>query len=363
MFTRYAKVEVQEILEVKGSPYQIKTANLTHMGGYEDYRTEDGYLYARIRAISSRVNKNHDAWPSVELAGDHSLMRDSRISSGTGFTVEANQDNRYGFSSFLGKPIFVDHNNTNPKRARGDLVCARLHVEPGTHDPYYKTADCHPSFKPATWVELLLEIDAKTFPRLAKAIIDGSRNPHQGIDGFSMGANVERSICSHCANVATAPDEFCKHIASKGAYWDYKDPETGHKTSRRSFEFCEGVQFFEISAVFDPADETALIREVRASVEKEADVLPGPPPGQGAVPDPVRPQDTEVADLAMEYQMKGIDPATAMDMAIRKLQGDLPGHGEGASSEQIKPYNYTEMPPGGVLPEQHNDPRWSSNKE
>src|ERR1700756_5741384 len=270
-FTRYAKVEVQEILEVKGSPHQIKTASLTHMGGYEDYRTQDGFLYARIRAISSRVNKNHDAWPSVELAGDHSLISDSRVTSGTGFTVEANQDNRYGFSSFLGKPIFVDHNNTNPKRARGVIVDARLHVEPGTDDPYYKTADCHSSFKPATWVELLLEIDAKTFPRLAKAIIDGSKNPHQGIDGFSMGANVERSICSHCANVATAPDEFCKHIAAKGAYWDYKDPETGQKTSKRSFEFCEGVQFFEISAVFDPADETALIREVRASVEKEAD--------------------------------------------------------------------------------------------
>lgn len=273
-FTRYAKVEVQEILDVKGSASQIKTASLDRLASYEDYRTQDGYLYARIRAISSRVNKNHDAWPSVELAGDHSLISDSRISSGAGFTVEANQENRYGFSSFLGKPIFVDHNNSNPKRARGVIVDARLHVEPSSDDPYYKTSDCHTSFKPATWVELLLEVDAKTFPRLAQAIIDGAHSPDRGIDGFSMGANVERSICSHCAKVATAPDEFCKHIATKGAHWDYTDPDTGRKTSKRSFEFCEGVQFFEISAVFDPADETALIREVRASVEKEADMNP-----------------------------------------------------------------------------------------
>jgi hypothetical protein len=268
-FTRYAKAEAT-VVEIKGSPTRIKTASLDTLSSYEDYRTQDGYLYARIRAISSRVNKNHDAWPSVELAGDHSLIHDSRVSSGTGFTVEANKDNRYGFSSFLGKPVFVDHNNTNPKRARGVIVDSRLHVEPNTDDGYYKTADCHESFKPATWVELLLEIDAKTFPRLAKAIIDGSKDPSRGIDGFSMGANVERSICSHCANVATAPDEFCKHIAHKGAYWDHKDPKTGRKTSKRSFEFCEGVQFFEISAVFDPADETALIREVRSGVLKES---------------------------------------------------------------------------------------------
>jgi hypothetical protein len=284
-FTRYATVEVQEILDLKGSATQQKTANLDLVSSYEDYRTEDGYLYARIRAISSRVNKNHDAWPSVELAGDHSIIGDSRLASGNGFTVEASEDNRYGFSSFLGKPIFVDHNNSNPQRARGVIVDARLHVEPQTDDPYYKTADCHPSFKPATWVELLLEVDAKSFPKLAQAIIDGSQDSSRGIDGFSMGANVERSVCSHCANVATSPDEFCKHIAMKGAHWDYHDPKTGRKTSKRSYEFCEGVQFFEISAVFDPADETALTREIRASVEKEADMGIAPPdPGMATDP-------------------------------------------------------------------------------
>jgi hypothetical protein len=273
-FTRYANVEVQEILDLKGSSTQLKSASLETLSSYEDYRTQDGYLYARIRAISSRTNKNHDAWPSVELAGDHSLISDARISSGTGFSVEANGDNKYGFSSFLGKPIFVDHNNSNPKRARGVIVDARLHVEPQTDDPYYKTADCHPSFKPATWVELLLEVDASSFPKLAQAIIDGAQDSSKGIDGFSMGANVERSVCSHCANVASSPDEFCKHITMKGAHWDYHDPKTGRKTSKRSFEFCEGVQFFEISAVFDPADDTALIREIRSSVEKEADMNP-----------------------------------------------------------------------------------------
>jgi hypothetical protein len=33
----------------------------------------------------------------------------------------------------------------------------------------------------------------------------------------------------------------------------------------KSYENCYGVKFFEISAVFDPADETALLREIRSS--------------------------------------------------------------------------------------------------
>jgi len=54
----------------------------------------------------------------------------------------------------------------------------------------------------------------------------------------------------------------------KGAMCDYIDPETGHKTSKKSYEDCYGIKFFEISAVFDPADETALIREVRSNVKE-----------------------------------------------------------------------------------------------
>jgi hypothetical protein len=292
MLTKFARAEV---IELKGSSSQIKTASLSKMGEYEDFRTQDGYLYARIRAISSRVNKNHDAWPSNEIAGDHDLISrvagmasgGTRYASSNGFTITAKEDGfvieakkgaKYGFSVFVGKPIFVDHNNSNPQRARGVIVDSRLHVEPESTDPYYKTADCHESFKPATWVELLLEVDAKTFPKLAQAIIDGAKDNKTGIDGFSMGANVERSVCSHCANVATNPEEFCQHILGKGQMWDFKDPKTGQKTAKRSYEFCEGCQFFEISAVFDPADETALTRQIIAGVMAEGAVVPYPCP-------------------------------------------------------------------------------------
>lgn len=269
--TKYAKLEVGEILDVKGSKSEVKTASLNKLADFHDYRTEDGYLYARIRAISSRVNKNNDGWPSVELAGDQDIF-DRHLASEGGFTVEASEGSKTGFATFVGKPIFVDHNNSDPERARGVIVDAKFHVEDGKTagklDPYYASApDNH---MPPCHVELLLEVDAKTFPKLAEAIIKGASDADKGIDGFSMGCDVEKTICNICKNSATAPDEYCDHVKMKGAEFDELDDKTGKKTgkTKKAFEDCYGVRFFEISAVFDPADETALTKEVISEGEK-----------------------------------------------------------------------------------------------
>jgi ssDNA-binding Zn-finger/Zn-ribbon topoisomerase 1 len=67
----------------------------------------------------------------------------------------------------------------------------------------------------------------------------------------------------------------------KGATHNYRDEKTGERRTAKSYENCYGVQFFEISGVFDPADETALIREVRAGVHKEAAIDEPCPECQG----------------------------------------------------------------------------------
>jgi len=222
MFTKFAKLDV---LEVRSAPTQAQAPSLQKFADYNDYRTDDGFMYVRVRAISSRVNKNHDGWPSEEL--------------------------KKSYRTFIGKPIFVDHHNSEPKRARGVVVDAQIHVDDARTaalDPYYANAPAE--HLPPTWIELLLEVDAKRFPKLARAIIN------EEIDGVSMGANVERSKCSHCGNWATSPDEYCSHIRSKGAYFDKY--ENGKKISAKSYEDCYGCGFFEISFVFDPADHTAL---------------------------------------------------------------------------------------------------------
>ena len=264
-FTKFASLEKAQVLEIKGSS-KSRTASFDKLADFEDYRTEDGYLYARIRAISSRVNKNHDGWPSVELAGGPDVFnRIAGIKTGS-VVLAADKDAKFGYSTFLGKPIFVDHHNSDPTRARGVIVDSKLHVEDhkvaSELDSYYASApDNH---TPPTWIELLLEVDAKSFPRIATALVEGSKDPSKGIDGFSMGCDVRYSKCSHCGNKATSPDQYCEHIRLKGAEFPYFNSKTGKTEFKKSYEDCYEIGFFEISAVFDPADETALLREIRA---------------------------------------------------------------------------------------------------
>jgi hypothetical protein len=265
--TKYASFEVSEILGVRGAVDQQRLASLDKFADYKDYRTDDGYLYARIIAISSRVNKNNDGWPSVELAGGQKFW-DERVAPGLeksgSVVLETDPNMKTGYSTFPNKPIFVDHNNSDTKRARGVIADAKLRVKDHRQaklDSYYASEDVDDEHLPPTQVELLLEIDAKSFPKLAQAIVEGSKDSSKGIDGFSMGCDVEKSKCSHCGNEASSPREYCSHIKMKGA--EHKVTSGKHAgKSRKSYENCYGVKFFEISAVFDPADETALLQEL-----------------------------------------------------------------------------------------------------
>jgi hypothetical protein len=142
-FTKYASYEVSEILDVRGAATQQRTATLDKFADYRDYRTDDGYLYARIIAISSRVNKNNDGWPSVELAGGEEFWNKHvapALEKSGSVVLEADPKMKTGYSVFVGKPIFVDHNNSDTKRARGVIADAKLRVQSGKTsglDPYY----------------------------------------------------------------------------------------------------------------------------------------------------------------------------------------------------------------------------------
>jgi uncharacterized protein YfcZ (UPF0381/DUF406 family) len=53
----------------------------------------------------------------------------------------------------------------------------------------------------------------------------------------------------------------------KGATFEIESSD-GTKSHKKAYEDCYGVNFFEISFVFDPADETALVSDM--SPEREA---------------------------------------------------------------------------------------------
>lgn len=182
------------------------------------FTPEPGMLYVTARAISSRVNANYDGWPSSEL--------------------------EKAYRTFIGTPVFVDHRNWDERRSRGAIIDARLLRD--------RLASGHED----TWVELLIEVDARAFPKLAEAIMRGD------VDAVSMGADVEFTVCSACGNKARDVSEYCRHIpAMKGRKVLIDDKTSGRKQSVMVYEDCYGVHFFEISFVFDPADESALITD------------------------------------------------------------------------------------------------------
>jgi hypothetical protein len=181
-----------------------------------NYTPREGYLYVRSRAISSRCNDNFDMFPAEEI--------------------------EKSYLTFIGKPVFVNHHNEDHRRSRGVIIDAALHK------------DRNPDGSPDTWAEVLMEVDAVRFPRLAKAILAGE------VDRTSMGCDVQLSKCSVCGNEATSPLQYCAHIPGKKGKKVYKiDPRTGAKSAQLVFEICSGLSFFENSLLVEaPADPTAF---------------------------------------------------------------------------------------------------------
>ena len=189
----------------------------------DDFQLKPGFLYTVVRAISARVNQNYDGWPSEEL--------------------------KKSYKTFLHKPVFVNHENHDPTKARGVVVAAR-YVENGM-DKY---------------IEVVQEIDAGRFPKLAHEIKTG------GLDSVSMGAEAGFTICSYCHNRATDLDDMCEHVRNhKGKTLSRFDRRTGSKEDVLVFESCHKISFFELSYVFEPADETAVASKVVvAGLNKQA---------------------------------------------------------------------------------------------
>ena len=248
----------------------------------DNFRFKPGFTYAQVRAISARINQNYDAWPSEEL--------------------------RKSTHKWIGKPVFVNHANEDPTKARGKVIASR-YVEAGD-DKY---------------IETIMEVDAQRFPKLAKEIREG------GLDSVSMGVEAGLTICSHCGNKAVDEPEFCDHVKyHKGEM--LHNPRTGKVGP--VYELCKKLSWFELSFVFDPADETAVVSRVIAANRRQADCAAGDPNCVSAVG--VGPDGEENKDLkpsvdntdygAMAAEMKKNRPPPYQGL------GDSAGGGSGSAS-------------------------------
>jgi hypothetical protein len=204
---KYASVD----LKVHKPELVVPQLSLAKFGSLA-FKPRPGYVYSRVRAISARINKNFDGFPSVEL--------------------------QKAAHTFQGRPVFVNHNNQDPERTRGVILASQYHAL--VNDPH---------------ITILPEVDAHTFPKLAGDIVSGN------MDSVSMGCDVDNSTCSYCGNVAKTAEEFCDHILNNKGQ-ELTKLVNGQPKRTLVFEICRGLNFFEISFVFDPADETAVMQEV-----------------------------------------------------------------------------------------------------
>lgn len=223
------------------------------------FEFKPGFIYTQVRAISARINQNYDGWPSSEL--------------------------KKSYRTFIGKPVFVNHQNFDYKKARGKVVAAR-YVEAGD-DKY---------------IETVMEIDAHRFPKLAHEIKTG------GMDSVSMGVEAGFTICSYCGNRAVDVPEFCSHVKyHKGRVLPRINVKTGKHEDVLVYEKCYKLGFFELSYVFDPADETAVVSRVIAAA-----AAPAPP------------MDMPVAEMPYAEEL----PIAQMEASIQRLAETYSGEGD-----------------------------------
>jgi hypothetical protein len=202
------------------------------------------YLLIPARAVSAdRPNENMDGWDYEEL-----VRFDPRVG-------------RRVYRTFEAKPHFVNHKSDNPLVSRGVILDATLN-DKNAADSKVKEAVFKATGRVVDkdiFVECLIAMDTTKDPILAKAYKEGS------VDKFSMGCDVEYTVCSYCGNKAASVGQFCNHIRNKLSKKSYIMPDG---RSHVPYERCGQTIFQELSVVDLPADRSAQIQEGLLEVYK-----------------------------------------------------------------------------------------------
>ncbi|MEM4460588.1 MAG: hypothetical protein QXY70_00435 [Nanopusillaceae archaeon] len=182
---------------------------------------KENFLYFTARAVSAYetdgFNENGDAFLWDEL--------------------------KKAYKTFIGRNLFLDH-QTHPLNTVGKVI------------------DAYPVDEPsAKYIECLCKVDRKSFPQLVRNIETGILNT------VSMGASVDKSICSVCGYYITSDnDPRCEHMLNLfkefPSMWDFPKANIKKGQLIKAFYFNEGIRFTELSLVTNPADKKALIRTV-----------------------------------------------------------------------------------------------------
>jgi hypothetical protein len=255
MFEKRAKTDIKMNVEALHVPTdgawsfyntsRIKTASIDKtkkidLGGFDltaAVKENPDNLFVKVFAIkANEVNDNGDCFSEKEL--------------------------EKAAHTFIGVPVFVNHQNDNVENARGKVVHA-----------WYDA--------PMKGIYCINMVDRAAYPRLARGIEE------KYINGTSMGAQVGHSLCSICHNKAHTADDFCTHIKNgknrkiSGKY-DCKYHESSckpedecpidgckkgdshemHHKEAKVFEWNFDIKFIEDSFVVNPACHDCLVCDI-----------------------------------------------------------------------------------------------------
>lgn len=197
---------------------------------------ESDFLYIRDRAVSAGNVIVHDNGCEVvpldtmyaDFAHYSPIIRGCNTNGDFWSVDELKETGK----TFIGKSVFVDHNNASVEQARGIILDAHY------NDKWH-------------YVELLEAIDAAAFPQLATSI------RKRYVTGTSMGCYATSARCSICGHICSIEDDsICEHVER------YKG---GMLNGLRVFEENRGCEFFENSIVVNPADTEARILQIVAN--------------------------------------------------------------------------------------------------
>ena len=210
---------------------KIKTAKVIKIAP-----KESDFLYVRNRAVSAgNVIEKDDNFaeliPIDEMYKWFERYADKIRGANDNGDFFSHEELIKNYKTFIGKSVFVDHDNDNVEKARGIILDA-------VYNPNGK------------FVELLKAVDKKAFPELSRGVEMGY------ITDTSMGCRCGYSICSICGNSSVSEDDFCDHILYyKGSTYN----------GLPVFEDNRDIEFFEDSFVTTGADKDAKILEKVAS--------------------------------------------------------------------------------------------------
>lgn len=132
------------------------------------------------------------------------------------------------YKTWCGKPLHVEHDNKDIRKARGVILDSYLMPLVGFKGNHAKMIH-------------LAALDRKNYPQLAKAYLD------EEVNTFSMGMWYKSYRCSICgAHVGKGHGAFCPHTRPGRPTHQMPD-------GRLAYRECEYLQGFELSCVEDPA--------------------------------------------------------------------------------------------------------------